>query len=54
MTQFIATHPGGKAIIEGCGQESTKLFQTRPMGSGTPHSSRARDLLKDYYIGELK
>ena len=44
----------GKAILEGCGKDGTELYETRPMGSGTPHSDRARNLLEDYYIGELK
>jgi len=53
-TKFIASHPGGKAILEGCGADATLLFENRPMGSGTPHSGRARDMLKDYYIGGLR
>ncbi|MGC9365571.1 MAG: cytochrome b5 domain-containing protein [bacterium] len=54
VTPFISSHPGGKAILEGCGIDATELFETRPMGSGTPHSDRARDRLKEYYIGEIK
>lgn len=53
VTSFVATHPGGKAIIEGCGKDATKLFETRPMGSGTAHSQNARRMLNKYYIGDL-
>lgn len=54
VSEFVSSHPGGRAILEGCGKDATELFRTRPMGSGTPHSDRAWELLKRYYIGELK
>lgn len=54
VSEFVSAHPGGMAILDGCGKDATELFETRPMGSGTPHSDRARELLKKYYIGELK
>ena len=55
VTPFIAAqkHPGGAAILEGCGKDATELFNTRPMGSGTPHDTKARDMMSDYYLGEL-
>lgn len=55
VTAYIAAqkHPGGAAIIEGCGKEATELFMTRPMGSGTAHSSQAQTMLQQYYLGEL-
>ncbi len=53
-TDYIASHPGGTAILQGCGTDATTIFETRPMGSGTPHSNNAEDLLKDYYIGSLE
>ena len=53
VTSFIPSHPGGQAILQGCGTDATTLFETRPMGSGTPHSQRARSLLANYYIGDL-
>jgi len=53
-TDHIILHPGGTAILQGCGTDATDLFKTRPMGSGTPHSNDAKDLLKDCYIGDLK
>ena len=53
VTSFIPRHPGGQAILEGCGKDATTLFETRPMGSGTPHSDRARDMMAQYQIGTL-
>ncbi len=53
-TDYIASHPGGTAMLQGCGTDATDLFNTRQMGSKTPHSNNAEDLLKDYYIGDLK
>lgn len=54
VTEFIPTHPGGKAILEGCGKDATQLFETRPMGSGVSHSSKARNISQQYYIGDLE
>lgn len=54
ITDYISKHPGGDAILEGCGKDATTLFETRPMGSGTPHSQKARDNLVNFYIGDLK
>jgi cytochrome b involved in lipid metabolism len=59
VTSFIATHPGGEAILEGCGKDATSLFNERTredgstVGSGTPHSSNARSQLESFYIGDL-
>lgn len=54
VTSFVSNHPGGEAILEGCGQDATVLFSTRPMGSGTPHSQGARANLDTYFIGTLE
>jgi len=56
VTSFIAggKHGGGDAILVGCGIDATTLYETRPMGSGTPHSDKARGFLVNFYIGELK
>lgn len=54
ITKFIPFHPGGNAILQGCGKDATTLFETRTMGSGTPHSSDARDMADRYYAGKLK
>lgn len=53
VTEFVTSHPGGQALLEGCGIDATELFQTRPMGSKTPHSDKAKSLLDKYFIGEL-
>jgi len=55
VTEFIAgaKHPGGEAILQGCGKDATELFTTRPMGSGTGHSDKARGFLTNYQIGLL-
>ena len=53
VTMFINSHPGGSAILQGCGQEATLLFETRPMGSGNPHSVSAQSSLQNYYLSEL-
>jgi cytochrome b involved in lipid metabolism len=55
VTPFVASgfHPGKAAILEGCGKDATELFNTRPMGTGTPHSERARKMLPKYLIGDL-
>jgi cytochrome b involved in lipid metabolism len=53
VTDFIRWHPGKDAILEGCGKDATTLYETRPMGSGTPHSQSARNRLEQYKIGEL-
>jgi cytochrome b involved in lipid metabolism len=54
VTKNIPVHPGGAAILQGCGKDATTLFETRPMGSGTPHSEKAREYLAKTYIGDLK
>jgi len=55
VTPYIADgmHPGKEAILEGCGKDATTLFNTRPMGSGTPHSNKARGYLDDFQVGDL-
>lgn len=49
----LKIHPGKGAILEGLGKDATELFNTRPMGDGTPHSDIARKVLAKYVIGEL-
>lgn len=53
VSNFAEKHPGGEAVYRGCGQDATTLFETRPMGSGTPHSDKARSLLPNFFIGNL-
>lgn len=54
VTPFVSNHPGGEAILEGCGRDATVLFNTRPMGSGTPHSDAAQSNLETYFIGTIE
>ena len=49
-----SSHPGGELIFQACGIDATTIFETRPMGSKTPHSAKAREILEKYYIGDLK
>ncbi|MFC1616089.1 cytochrome b5 domain-containing protein [Patescibacteria group bacterium] len=53
VSDYFTDHPGTDAMLDGCGKESTELFETRPMGSGTPHSNDAREIMTKYYIGNL-
>merc|ERR1712119_88933 len=48
VTKFLDEHPGGEEImIENAGIDSTEAFED------VGHSSDAREMLKEYYIGEL-
>ncbi|KAJ2829235.1 hypothetical protein IWW50_000970 [Coemansia erecta] len=49
VTKFLDEHPGGEEVIlENAGKDSTNDFED------IGHSEDARDMLKDYYIGDLK
>ncbi len=54
ITAVIASgkHPGGVAIIAGCGKDATTMFNNRPNGSGA-HSEQARAGLMGTKIGVL-
>lgn len=55
ITKFIPDHPGGDTITLGCGEDATYYFENRPMGDmNFPHSQDARDMLKQFYVGDLK
>lgn len=48
VTQFLDEHPGGEEVmIEQAGGDGSESFED------VGHSSDARELMKDYYIGEL-
>jgi len=48
VTKFLDEHPGGEEIlIENGGMDSTENFED------VGHSSDAREMLEEYYIGEL-
>ncbi len=54
MTPYIQKqiHPGGAALLLGCGKDSTVIFNLRPQDNKS-HSPKARSYLTNYYIGEL-
>ncbi len=54
VTEFIGTHPGGPAIIGGCGKDATTLFTQRPTNEMGPHPEQAIALLATFYIGDFK
>ena len=45
-------HPGGAAILFGCGKDATAVFNLRPKDKKA-HSQNARNILKDYFLGAL-
>jgi len=48
ITQFLDEHPGGEEIlIEHAGQDASEDFED------VGHSSDAREMLLEYYVGEL-
>lgn len=54
VTSFISNHPGGKAILKGCGIDATVLFEQRPDTDKGPHPESAQKQLEKLYIGDLK
>ena len=54
VTSYIESqkHPGGEAILQGCGIDASELFNNRPNDKGA-HSEKARGFLVNYYIGDL-
>lgn len=49
ITNFIPLHPGGKRIIQACGQDSTTLFESTSAHSG----SQTLAYLSQYLVGVL-
>lgn len=54
VTDFVAQHPGGKAILNGCGKDATTLFNERPTNNKGPHPAQAMQQLEQFVIGNLK
>ena len=46
MTSFIDSHPGGNAILQGCGKDATLLFNSVPN-----HNQAIKDFLRTFKIG---
>jgi len=48
VTKFLDEHPGGEEILfESAGDDATEAFED------VGHSSDAREMLEEYYIGEI-
>ncbi|WCJ42575.1 cytochrome B5-like protein [Euphorbia peplus] len=48
VTSYVEEHPGGDAILNNAGDDSTEGFY------GPQHASRVFDMIDDFYIGELE
>jgi len=46
VTSFITKHPGGEAILRGCGKDATQMFARHP--------ESAKEMKENFYIGDLK
>ena len=47
VTSYVTNHPGGKAIVLGCGKDATSLFESK-------HPQKAHNILQNYYLDILK
>ena len=48
VTAYVEEHPGGQAILNNAGRDSTKGFY------GPQHPARVFDMIEDFYIGDLE
>lgn len=48
VTSYVEEHPGGDAIMDHAGDDSTKGFY------GPQHATRVFDMIEDFYIGDLQ
>lgn len=46
VSSFITKHPGGEAILRGCGKDATQMFARHP--------ESAKEMKENFYIGDLK
>jgi len=59
ITSYFGHHPGGnEAMAATCGTDATDAYMTKDpnatsAGSRSAHSSRAQNLLNNYYLGDL-
>ena len=59
ITNFFGSHPGGNRVMaQTCGTNATDAYLTKDPNAksasgGRNHSSNARSMLTDYYIGNL-
>ncbi|KAL5729009.1 Cytochrome B5-like protein [Ranunculus cassubicifolius] len=47
VTSYVEEHPGGDAILDHAGDDSTEGF------FGPQHATRVFDMIEDFYIGDL-
>lgn len=47
VTSFVDKHPGGEAILQGCGKDMSEFFNTK-------HAKQSKEQLPAFYIGDLK
>jgi cytochrome b involved in lipid metabolism len=52
VTSYIESHPGGRALVNFCGQDGSLAFATKGK-KNKPHSPAAYEILKTLYIGDL-
>ena len=48
VTAYVEEHPGGQAILNNAGGNSTKGFY------GPQHPARVFDMIEDFYLGDLE
>ena len=48
VTAYVEEHPGGQAILNNAGRDSSKGFY------GPQHPARVFDMIEDFYIGDLE
>jgi cytochrome b involved in lipid metabolism len=48
VTEYVVSHPGGEAILKGCGIDATEIF-----GSIEKHTDTANNMLEKYLLGPL-
>jgi len=59
ITSYFGKHPGGsRTMVSTCGIDATNAYKTQDpsassSGNKSAHSSRAENLLNDYYLGDL-
>jgi len=59
ITSYFGSHPGGSGtMVATCGKDATDAYKTKDpyattAGNNTAHSTRARNLLDNYYLGDL-
>jgi len=52
VTNYIESHPGGRVLVNFCGQDGSDAFATKGK-KNKPHSPAAYEILKTLYIGDL-